>query len=144
MPIESLHQQVSSRLVISGRNWRKICQQVLSRFGISEACCMPLLITARLGDGVRQVQLAQAVGIEGASLVRPLDQLCAAGLIERSEDAGDRRAKVITLTPAGRALCATLEAELVELRRKVLQDLPEADLAAALRVFQAFDQFSVQ
>ncbi|AOE83205.1 MarR family winged helix-turn-helix transcriptional regulator [Pseudomonas sp. TCU-HL1] len=142
MPVESLHLQVSSRLVISGRNWRRTCQESLSGFGISEACCGPLLTIGRLGGGIRQVQLAQAIGIEGPSLVRLLDQLCEAGLIERQEDPSDRRAKILNVTPTGCELSARLESELILLRREVLAHLPEADLQAALRVFDAFDRFS--
>ncbi|AYF90804.1 MarR family transcriptional regulator [Pseudomonas sp. JS3066] len=142
MSVGALQLQVSSRMVISGRNWRRICQANLSKFGISEACCGPLLMIGRLGGGVRQVQLAQAIGIEGPSLVRLLDQLCNAGLIERQEDASDRRAKTLSVTSAGRELSERLENELILLRRQALAQLSPADLQAALRVFDAFDQFS--
>ncbi|WP_043311391.1 MarR family winged helix-turn-helix transcriptional regulator [Pseudomonas sp. ML96] len=144
MPIATLQQQVSSRLVSSGRIWRRTCQQALAHFGISEACCMPLLLIGRLGDGVRQGQLAQAVGIEGPSLVRLLDQLCQAGLIERAEDPADRRAKLLSVTAAGRTLSSELEVELRSLRSQALGHLPEADLHAALRVFSALEQFTPQ
>lgn len=139
MNLDALNLQISTSLVISGRRWRRICQAALNNHGISEACAMPLVFIGRLGDGVRQVTLAQTLGIEGASLVRLLDQLCKSGLIERSEDPVDRRAKVLNVTERGQALTAAIEAELVTLRRDVLQGVPQEDLEAALRVFQAFE-----
>lgn len=41
-----------------------------------------LQVSARLGGGMRHVQLLQAIGIEGPSLVHLLGQLRKAGLIE--------------------------------------------------------------
>ena len=86
---------------------------------------------------MRQGALAEALGVEGPSLVRVLDQLVAAGLMERREDAHDRRAKTLHLTDAGHALRAQVEDVLVELRRRLFQGVSEADLQACLRVFDA-------
>ena len=93
----------------------------------------------RLGDGVHQVAVAQAAGLESPSLVRLLDQLCKAGLVCRSEDPLDRRAKALSLTAEGRSLAVAIEAELVRLRHDVLQGIDEADLQATLRVLRAFE-----
>ena len=57
-------------MVVAARHWRKICQTTLVNYGISEACAVPLLMIGRLGEGVRQVQVAQAAGMESPSLVR--------------------------------------------------------------------------
>ncbi|MDT4875599.1 hypothetical protein FQZ97_1109760 [compost metagenome] len=74
--------------------------------------------------------------------MRLLDQLCAAGLIERHQDPSDRRAKILSVTDAGREAREKLEEELIELRHRALSHLSEDDLRAALRVFDAFDQCS--
>jgi MarR family transcriptional regulator for hemolysin len=79
------------------------------------------------------------VGIEGPSLVRLLDQLCAAGLMRRDEDPDDRRAKTISLTDEGRAITATIEKELTGLRGEVLEGVSRADLEATLRVLTLFN-----
>jgi len=88
---------------------------------------------------VRQVTLAEHVGIEGPSLVRLLDQLCAAGLVRRDEDPDDRRAKTISLTEEGLAVTARMEQDLRELRARVLKGVSRADLEATLRVLNAFN-----
>jgi MarR family transcriptional regulator for hemolysin len=96
----------------------------------------------RLGEGVRQVQVAQAAGMESPSLVRLLDQLCHAGYVCRTEDAQDRRAKCLSLTDTGRELVQAVEAELVRLRHEVLEGIERSDLEATLRVLRAFEAAS--
>ncbi|PRA44555.1 MULTISPECIES: MarR family winged helix-turn-helix transcriptional regulator [Pseudomonas] len=130
---------ISSAMVVASRHWRKVCQTTLVNFGISEACAVPLLMIGRLGEGVRQVTVAQAAGMESPSLVRLLDQLCQAGYVCRTEDPRDRRAKCLSLTDSGRVLVQAVEVELVRLRREVLQGIDTADLEAALRVIRAFE-----
>jgi MarR family transcriptional regulator, transcriptional regulator for hemolysin len=139
MPIvDVLRQSVSSALVIASRQWRRTCHDVIAAYNVSEACATPLLIAARLDAPVRQVVLAELTGIEGPSLVRLLDQLCAANLVRRDEDPDDRRAKIISLTDEGRVVTAKIEKELNGLRADVMNGVTREDLEATLRVFAAF------
>jgi MarR family transcriptional regulator, transcriptional regulator for hemolysin len=133
-----LRRTVSSELVLSARKWRRVSHDALASYNVSEACAVPLLVASRLGEAVRQVALAELVGIEGPSLVRLLDQLCAAGLMQRETDPDDRRAKMVALTQAGRAVTERMEADLQQLRARVLKGVSRADLEAALRVLNAF------
>ncbi|MEO6680479.1 MAG: MarR family transcriptional regulator [Pseudomonas sp.] len=133
---------ISSAMVVAARHWRKICQTTLVNYGISEACAVPLLMIGRLGEGVRQVTVAQAAGMESPSLVRLLDQLCNSGYVRRTEDAHDRRAKCLSLTDTGRELVQAVEVELVRLRHGVLEGIDQGDLEAALRVLRAFEAAS--
>lgn len=137
--LDALQMNISSTMVVAARHWRKICQTTLVNYGISEACAVPLLMIGRLGEGVRQVTVAQAAGMESPSLVRLLDQLCQSGYVCRTEDPLDRRAKCLSLTETGRELVQAVEAELVRLRRVVLEGIDPADLEAALRVIRAFE-----
>ena len=136
--LDALRRTVSSTLVVAARKWRRTSHGVLAAFNVSEACATPLLTASRLGSAVRQVTLADHVGIEGPSLVRLLDQLCAAGLMRREEDPEDRRAKTVALTAEGRAVTAKMEEELVTLRAQALKGVSRSDLEAALRVLDAF------
>ncbi|MBB3773697.1 MarR family transcriptional regulator for hemolysin [Angulomicrobium tetraedrale] len=140
----ALQRALTAQLLQAGRHWRRCAERELESYGISEACAAPLLWAGRLGGGVRQVTLASHVGIEGPSLVRLLDQLAVADLIERRDDPTDRRAKTIWLTPAGDALAARIEDMLVGVRARVLAGFDHADLEAALRVLKAFDETSVR
>ncbi|ALK33626.1 MarR family winged helix-turn-helix transcriptional regulator [Burkholderia plantarii] len=138
--LHDLRLAVSSTLTIAARKWRRTSDSVLTAYNVSEACATPLLIAGRLGEAVRQVTLAEYVGIEGPSLVRLLDQLCAAGLARRDEDPADRRAKTITLTDEGRAVTEKMEEDLRALRGRVLKSVSRADLEATLRVLNAFNE----
>jgi MarR family transcriptional regulator for hemolysin len=137
--LNSLQRTFTANLLSTGRQWRRAVDLALSSHGISEACAAPLLWIGRLGGGVRQVVLANHVGIEGPSLVRLLDQLEALGLVVRKDDPTDRRAKGLWLTEEGQDLAARMEAVLDDLRGRILREVSEADLEAAIRVLQAFD-----
>lgn len=121
------------------RIYRRAVDRTLAAHGLSEARALPVLHIARLGEGVRQGALAEELGIEGPSLVRLLDQLSAAGLVERRDDPRDRRAKTLHLTPEGRALAAVIERTLDDLRGGLLANISNEDLGAALRVLGAFE-----
>ena len=137
--INILRRTFTTNLLQTGRQWRRAVDQQLGAHGISEACAAPLLWIGRLGGGVRQIVVANHVGIESASLVRLLDQLEEQALILRKSDPGDRRANGLWLTEEGASLAARMEEILVNLREQILSDVSEADLLAALRVLQAFD-----
>lgn len=126
-------------LLLAGRLWRKMARKAASEHGVSEAASSPLLWIARLGENVRQTALADAVGIEGASLVRLLDELQASGLITREPDASDRRANAVNLTPKGREVVAEVNEVLTKLRLEVFGDIPRKDAETAIRVFKAIE-----
>jgi MarR family transcriptional regulator for hemolysin len=132
----SLLQRFTWMLVHTGRTWRRAADEVVRAHGLSEATALPLLFIGRLGGEPRQNALADAIGIEGPTLVRLLDQLCSANLVVRREDPKDRRAKCIRLTEQGTALVAAIEADLAQLRERVFAEVEDEDLEAALGVFQ--------
>ncbi|NTG48762.1 MarR family transcriptional regulator [Agrobacterium rhizogenes] len=137
----ALQRIFTANLLTTGRQWRRVVDLVLSSHGISEASAAPLLWIGRLGGGVRQVVLANYVGIEGPSLVRLLDQLEGLGLVVRKDDPTDRRAKGLWLTTEGEALATRMEETLDELRGRILANVDKADIEAAIRVLQAFEDF---
>jgi MarR family transcriptional regulator, transcriptional regulator for hemolysin len=59
-------------------------------------------------DGLRQVELAEALDVEPITLCRMIDRLAEAGLVERRADEGDRRAWRIHLTAKAGPLIETL------------------------------------
>jgi MarR family transcriptional regulator for hemolysin len=88
-------------------------------------------------DCMTQTELADALEIEGPTLVPLLDSLEKQGLIERQPVDGDRRAKQIALTPAGQEQAAYVNGLVKEFRSDVLKDVGEDDLKVAIRVFHA-------
>ncbi len=129
----------TGELLRLGRIYRREVNRQIARLGLSDARALPVLHIARAGNGLRQGTLADELGIEGPSLVRQLDQLCAAGLIERRDDPHDRRAKTLHLTADGVALAARLEDLLRGVRAELLAHVTDADLAATLRTLGSFE-----
>ncbi len=122
------------------RRLRQAVDLELRAYGLTEATWRPLVYVARLGAGVRQKELAIALGIEGPSLVRLLDGLERRGLIERREDDSDRRARGIHLTAAGRALERRVAKVSGAVQRRVLAEVAAADLAACDRAFALIER----
>ena len=121
------------------RIYRREVNRCLARHGLSDARALPVLQIARSGNGMRQGVLAEELGLEGPSLVRLLDQICAAGLAERRGDPSDGRANTLHLTAAGRELAAVVEKVLHELRIDLLAGVADDDLAATLRTLATFE-----
>ena len=126
--------QLTGSIIQVARIYRKKVSRALAAYGISDAQAVPVLYIARFGGGMRQNMLAEEIGIEGPSLVRLLDQLCANGLVERRDDNLDRRAKNLHLSAAGMEMAERVEAVLVQIRGQLLKSISDADLEASLRV----------
>jgi len=139
-----LLRDLTRNLLLAGRQWRKIAREVASEHGVSEAASAPLLWIERLGRDVRQNVLADAVGIEGASLVRLLDELQANGLITREPDPADRRANAVNLTEAGWAVVREVNEALMALRLEVFAGISRKDMEATLRVFAAIENAATE
>jgi MarR family transcriptional regulator, transcriptional regulator for hemolysin len=116
--------------------WRRLAERALVAEGISAARADVLIWVGRLGGGLRQVQLADAIGYSSNALVRLLDELSAANLIERRVDGSDRRANLIWLTPEGKEMAARAESILDRLRDDILSEAATDDLKAVVRVHE--------
>lgn len=127
--------QLSAGLLVASRQWQRLADQAFGEFGLSSACTGPLLMIGRSGGGIRQVALAQQLGMEGPSLVRLLDKLCAQALVRREADSSDRRANQLWLTEAGQALVGQIEARLVALRAEVFGALSDAEVEVVLKLW---------
>ena len=82
---------------------------------------------------VNQAVLASHVRLEGATITHHIDRLEASGLVRRRLDPGDRRVRMLELTPEGAELHARLLAAVKDLEAKVLGGLGAADQAALRR-----------
>lgn len=129
----TLQALLTADMATAHRQWMRMLQRALSAFGLTGACALSLVMIGRSDGGMHQVTLAEMVGVADSSLVRHLDQLCAAGLVERRQDRADRRAKTLWITEDGRMLAMQLEVRLGELRDGALGHLSIEDLEATRR-----------
>ncbi|MGN6487727.1 MAG: MarR family winged helix-turn-helix transcriptional regulator [Devosia sp.] len=135
-----LLRELTRDLLLVGRLWRKMAREVAARHGVSEAASAPLVWIERLGENVRQNALADAIGIEGASLVRLIDELQSSGLVTREPDPSDRRANVVSLTPRGREVVTEVNQDIQDLRKQVFAGVAPDDIEATGRVFAAIKE----
>lgn len=122
-------------LAHAARAWRRVADETLTAYGLSEATSTPLWLIEREGDGLRQGKLAELLEIEGQSLVRLLDHLEEAGLISRRNDPTDRRAKTIHLTPASRPILKKIHKVIDNNYECMLGGLKKEHVLKSLKVF---------
>jgi len=89
-----------------------------------------VLVNLRGSAWPSQLELAQAMGIEGPTLTRHLDAMEEAGLVRRVRDAADRRAFNVELTDAGSALHDRLLGVVIAFNRKLQAGISPAESAA--------------
>jgi DNA-binding MarR family transcriptional regulator len=77
--------------------------------------------------GMSQAQLAEQMDIEAISLVRLIDSLQEAGLIERRPHAHDRRIRTLWVTEAAQPVLAQVRAIGEEVRAQACVGIPEAE-----------------
>ena len=111
------------------RRWRQLLDNEFHSAGLTDATWRPLLHLYLLGDGIRQKELAASVGIEGPSLVRLIDTLAGKGLIQRSEDVADRRAKLLRLTPEGLVVVARIRETVTSLENLLLNPFSDSEIS---------------
>ena len=85
---------------------------------------------------MRQKDLAAALTLDGSSVVRLLDALEASELIERHEEDGDRRARIIVPTRRGLSIVEQVEAASFEVRNATLTGPSDEELEIATRVLE--------
>jgi MarR family transcriptional regulator, transcriptional regulator for hemolysin len=137
---EDLHYALTAALQPTRQAWHQAATGVLAGTGLSVAVAMPVLLVSRLGDGVSQQALAERLGVNPAALVRTLDQAEQAQLLERRVVPANRRQRGLYLLPEGQQLAKRMESALRTLRAELLGDLPAADLEAAVRVLNTFEE----
>jgi DNA-binding MarR family transcriptional regulator len=84
-----------------------------------------------------QLKLAAAMGYDKTRLIALLDDLESDGLVRREPDPSDRRARVISLTAAGRKRHAAARRAIGAMENRVLGDLGDADRRRLRRALAA-------
>jgi MarR family transcriptional regulator for hemolysin len=129
-----MQRDLTARLVSLSRAYRRFLDRRLADLPLAHHSALAAMLLGRLGDGVRQGTLAELLGVEGPTVVPMLDRMERAGLVQRTVDPSDKRARALVLTPVGREVAATAEIRSDEVRDTLFDGVSEEDLAAAVRV----------
>jgi MarR family transcriptional regulator, transcriptional regulator for hemolysin len=90
---------------------------------LSRSQCSVLFRVA-LDEGMRQATLAQILDMEPITLVRLIDRLEQAGLLERRLNPRDRRVRMLYLTPAARPVLKQIHRLAAMVHDEACADLP--------------------
>ena len=125
---------------LMSRRWRGRLDERLKDTGLSQARWLALFELSSSDEGLMQRDLADRLGIEAPTIVRPLDDLERRGLIARREAPNDRRAKRVTLTAAAAPVLDQITSIAATLRDELLADISDSDLATSLSVLRRVNQ----
>jgi MarR family transcriptional regulator for hemolysin len=98
-----VHQPLGLHLTRISRTVSRAFDDTLAEAGGSLPVWL-VLISLKSRQLASQRELAEAVGIQGATLTHHLDTMESAGLVTRRRDPANRRMHLVELTPAGDAL----------------------------------------
>jgi DNA-binding MarR family transcriptional regulator len=84
-----------------------------------------------------QAALAEAIGADKSRIIGTLDELQDAGLIERTHDPDDRRARLLSITAQGRRVRRAVRKDIRAREERLLAKLPHADREAFVRILRS-------
>lgn len=104
------------------------------------------LLTALATRGtLDQISLAEELGIDRSNVAEVLSRLESRGLIARAANPADRRAKLATLTDAGRTLTADMHEAMQRAQARLLEPLAPAErtsfMETLVRLVEANDGY---
>lgn len=95
-----------------------------------------LLLHLAFADTASMNELAESLATDRTSLTRTVDKLVASQFVARSSPSHDRRVTMLTLTPAGRRLCATTLPHIADHGEWLLADIDETQLRRTTQVLE--------
>ena len=126
-----LDERFSSALHNASRAWRQALDRRLKYLGVSQASWMTIAVAAKALAPLSQSELADRLGVEGATMVAMVDRLVKAGLVIRELSTTDRRVKRVALTQAGNLMYDKVRTEAAAFRKELLANMdPKALLTA--------------
>ena len=111
------------RMAMVVRQWRATIDSAITDTGLTQSSWTVLMQLHQLGDNVSVSELAEVQGIELPPLMRTLTQLEKQGYLLRSVSPYDKRIRLLTLTPEGKALLQRLTRVIETYQARVSQNI---------------------
>jgi MarR family transcriptional regulator, transcriptional regulator for hemolysin len=118
---------IGLRLAQASRTVERAFDAALAQAGGSLPVWL-VLLNLKVRRPGNQRELAEAVGITGATLTHHLNAMHAQGLIARARDDANRRVQVVTLTEAGEAAFLRLREAAIAFDARLRAGFAETDL----------------
>jgi MarR family transcriptional regulator for hemolysin len=122
-----VHQPLGLHLTRVSRTVSRAFDDALAEAGGSLPIWL-VLISLKSRQLASQRELAEAVGIKGATLTHHLDAMESAGLVTRRRDPANRRLHLVELTPAGDALFLRLRDAAMTFDRRLRVGLADGEI----------------
>ncbi len=101
-PVKDPSHEFVMTVMLASRMLSTAGRQLLSNTGLTEAQFnILMLLRYQFADGATQVGLSRCVLVNRANITGLVDRLERDGLVARKSKKGDRRIKIVTLTPKG-------------------------------------------
>jgi DNA-binding MarR family transcriptional regulator len=130
--------EVGLRYLETSARLRRAVDEHLAWAGVSLARTKILQVLARRGP-VKQAQLAADLGLAARSITQAVEAMERDGLVRRSPDAGDRRAKMVTATEEGTRALAAGESAGAEILQRIFDRLGPDQLEVLDEVLAVID-----
>jgi MarR family transcriptional regulator for hemolysin len=135
-----LEERFADALHGTARIWRQAIDRRLKNLGMSQASWMTIAVASKAATPLSQSELADRLGVEGATMVAMVDRLAKAGFIVRQPCTSDRRINRVVLTEEGNRLCETVRSEAAAVRRELLATIDPAKLAVATELLETLQR----
>ncbi len=117
------------------RRYTRRFEQLAQGTGLTLTTCKALAYLER-HEGISQARLAELASIDPMALVRLLDRLQAAGVVQRLPDPGDRRAHRVVLCDPARPMLRQIHAISRDARRQAFEGIDAGERENLLRLMR--------
>ncbi len=131
-----LEERFADALHGTARIWRQAIDRRLKNLGMSQASWMTIAVASKARSPLSQSELAERLGVEGATMVAMVDRLAKAGFVVRQPCQTDRRINRVVLTEEGNRLFEAVKAEAAAVRRELLATIDPTKLAVATELLE--------
>jgi len=138
--VSDLQERFADALHATARSWRQAVDRRLKSSGVTQASWMAIAVAAGAPAPLSQSELADRLGVEGATMVAMMDRLVKAGLLERQPCKQDRRINRVIVTAAGARLASAVNADAAAVRKELLGQMDSRHLAAATELLEALQR----
>jgi MarR family transcriptional regulator for hemolysin len=134
--LNALEERFAIALHSTARAWKAAVDRRLKHLGLSQASWTTIAMVAKTKGPLSQIELANRLGIEAATMVAMIDRMVKAGLLAREPSTHDRRVKQVMLTEAGHELYGKVRAEADLFRNELLADVDPKQLLIATELLE--------
>jgi MarR family transcriptional regulator for hemolysin len=135
-----LQERFADALHGTARSWRQAIDRRLKGLGMSQASWLTIAVASKARTPLSQSELADRLGVEGATMVAMVDRLVKAGFVVRQPCESDRRINRVVLTDLGQRLFETVKAEASAVREELLAGLDSRKLAIATEILETLQE----